>query len=216
MRTPVLLVRPTRRQYLAQLSKIAACSLLPPPCKGTADPDADRWLETWMANSKASATANEGHRTPVGPLRVSRFKDPMYFLVEQIRWEPGRGQERFDAVQAPVGFVTDFASIPRVFWSVLRPDGDYAYAAVVHDYLYWTQTRTRKESDEIFRFAMQDFGINRAVIATLYEAVSEFGGGAWDQNRELRDRGEKRILKKLPTDPRVTWSEWKRRRDVFE
>ena len=48
----------------------------------------------------------------------------------------------------PTGFVTDFASIPPIFYSVLRPDGEYAYAAVIHDYLYWTQTRPREDADE--------------------------------------------------------------------
>jgi hypothetical protein len=98
---------------------------------------------------------------------------------------------------------------------MLRPDGDYAYAAVVHDYLYWTQTRTRKESDEILKLAMQDFKISSSTIATIYDAVSVAGGAAWDQNRKLRNGGEKRVLKRFPGDPRISWAEWKVRAGVF-
>lgn len=39
-------------------------------------------------------------------------------------------------VHVPVGFVTDFASIPRLFWNILPPTGWYGAAAVVHDYCY--------------------------------------------------------------------------------
>ena len=39
-------------------------------------------------------------------------------------------------VVVPAGFATDFASVPRAFWRLLPPFGEYMLAAVVHDYLY--------------------------------------------------------------------------------
>jgi hypothetical protein len=63
---------------------------------------------------------------------------------------------------------------------------------------------------------MEDFSVKPATAKIIYEAVSLFGSHAWDQNRELRERGEKRILRKFPDDPRITWTDWKRRPDVFE
>lgn len=39
-----------------------------------------------------------------------------------------------DVIQIPDGFQTDLASVPRIFWSVLPPDGTYERAAVVHDW----------------------------------------------------------------------------------
>ena len=73
-----------------------------------------------------------GWRTDYVPLRGA-----IWYLKKPISWRPGDGQSRYPPVVVPTGFVTDLASIPRVFWSVLRPDGEYAYAAVIHDYLYW-------------------------------------------------------------------------------
>ncbi len=35
----------------------------------------------------------------------------------------------------PAGEETDFASIPRVFWSIAQPAGKYMRAAVIHDHL---------------------------------------------------------------------------------
>ena len=131
-------------------------------------------------------------------------------------WLPDPGQKRYQAVKVPVGFVTDFASIPRVFWLLLRPDGSYTHPAIVHDYLYWTQTTSREDADDIFRIMMEDFSIEKATATTIHSAVRLFGEAAWDNNAKLRAAGEKRILKLFPEDPLTTWEDWKRRPDVFE
>ncbi len=39
-------------------------------------------------------------------------------------------------IVVPAGFITDFASVPRIFWRILPPCGDYGLAAIIHDYLY--------------------------------------------------------------------------------
>lgn len=38
-------------------------------------------------------------------------------------------------VTIPKGYLTDGASVPRLFWSLLPPWGKYGQAVVVHDYL---------------------------------------------------------------------------------
>ena len=165
----------------------------------------ERWMGDWMGGQKA----------PQGALVVGRFANPIYFLYKPVTWMPNPGQDEFQAVTVPVGFVTDFASIPRFFWSALRPDGNYAYAAVVHDYLYWEQSRPKEIADKIFQLAMEDFRINRLTITALYEAVSLFGGPAWEENRKLKIMGEKRIITQFPDDPTTTWEKWKKQ-DVFK
>ena len=42
-------------------------------------------------------------------------------------------------VEIPNGFITDFASVPRLFWNIFPPIGNYRNAAIVHDYLYRTR-----------------------------------------------------------------------------
>jgi Protein of unknown function (DUF1353) len=41
-------------------------------------------------------------------------------------------------VIVPVGFITDFASIPKVLRNILPATGPYGPAAVLHDYMYRT------------------------------------------------------------------------------
>jgi hypothetical protein len=164
------------------------------------------WMDAWTGVRA---------REPNGGLFVFRFKDPMWALLKPISWEPNPGQKKFNRVDVPAGFVTDFASIPRAFYTLLRPDGEYSYAAVFHDYLYWTQARSKDESDEIFRLAMLDFNIDGTTVTAIYEAVHLFGQTAWDENTRLKKAGELRILAKFPDDPHTTWEEWKRVPDVF-
>jgi hypothetical protein len=148
--------------------------------------------------------------------RQRRFADPIYFLLTPITWTPNPGQEAFQPVTVPVGFVTDFASIPRAFWSILRPDGTYTYPAIVHDYLYWTQIRPREVADKIFKFGMEDFSVDAVSRSTIYGAVDALGWIAWNENARLKSKGERRILKRFPDDPTITWDDWQKRPDVFE
>lgn len=53
-------------------------------------------------------------------------------------------------VTVPKGFETDFASIPFLFWIFFPPIGIWLKAAVVHDYLYRTGKKSRKEADSVF------------------------------------------------------------------
>jgi hypothetical protein len=81
-------------------------------------------------------------------------------------------------VDVPRGFLTDGASVPRVFWSILPPWGEYGQAVVLHDYLceqlgYYVddpilgrrwKSLSRKEVDE-----------------TLYEAMNVLKVTQWKQ-----------------------------------
>jgi hypothetical protein len=171
-----------------------------------ANPSAiEQWMDSWM----------QADKKPVGGLFVGRFKDPIYFLTKPITWIPNAGQEAYRSVTAPVGFVTDFASIPRAFWSLLRPDGNYTYPAIIHDFLYWTQDRPKDEADQILKLGMEDFAIDTVSLNSIYQGVHLFGGGAWEKNAALRKQGELRILKQFTDDPTITWEEWKKRPEVF-
>ena len=163
----------------------------------------DKWMAGWM-ETKSLTT----------PLYLSRFVEPIYFLIEPIGWKPDSGKT-LKAVTVPKGFVTDLASIPRIFFSLLRPDGEYTYPAIIHDYLYWMQQGTRKDADQIFKLGMEALEIQPSIVSTIYQAVSRFGQSAWASNAELKSRGERRILRRFPNSPATRWAEWKTKRDVF-
>ncbi len=162
---------------------------------------ADQWLLPLLHAPGATA----------GALHMGRFRDAIYYLDKAIRWSPGEGQDGPEVI-VPAGFVTDLASIPRVFWSLLPRDGAYTFPAIVHDYLYWTQRHSRDTADAVLRYGMDDMKVSSAVTLAIHTAVRVGGGRAWAKNAKLRQAGERRLLREFPDDPTVSWAEWKRRK----
>jgi hypothetical protein len=79
----------------------------------------------------------------------------------------------------PKGFITDFASVPAVFWAHLPPFGKYGVAAVAHDFLYWSQFCTREDADHVLLEAMTDAGVDSATRLLIYNAVRLGGQHGW-------------------------------------
>jgi hypothetical protein len=83
-------------------------------------------------------------------------------------------------VEVPLGFVTDFASIPSIFHFIVQPFGRHAPAAVLHDYLYAIgQKKARRLADRLFLNAMKDAGVPGFRRSLMYRMVRLFGGGGY-------------------------------------
>ena len=97
-----------------------------------------------------------------------------------------------ETVHVPSGFVTDFASIPRLFWNLFPPTGSYGKAAVIHDWLYQKRIVRngcyrfveRAEADAIFREAMRVLGVSWFTRQSLYLGVRAGGWLTWRSYRE--------------------------------
>ncbi len=87
-------------------------------------------------------------------------------------------------IEVPAGFVTDFASVPQIFWNVLPPWGRYGKAAVLHDYLYATALFERSRCDKILLEAMGVLGVSWITRWTIFLAVRAGGWAAWDSHRK--------------------------------
>jgi|CXWL01.1.fsa_nt_gi hypothetical protein len=163
------------------------------------------------ARKESAAQEVRGAAAALSLATLVPFGDWDYYYVKggSILWRPNQGQS-FKSVEVPEGFVTDLASIPQVFWQVLRPEGRYAYAAVVHDYLYWTQLRPKREADLILKFALEDSKVNSVEQWAIYQAVDKLGQDAWDENKRLKTSGESRMLKRFPSDLSIGWEDWKK------
>ncbi len=86
------------------------------------------------------------------------------------------------AVHIPVGFETDFASVPRFFWRVMHPtDPCIGKAGVVHDYIYRTPTApvTRQRADEELATMMAILGAPAWKCRMAYAAVRLGGSRAY-------------------------------------
>lgn len=124
---------------------------------------------------------------------MGNFPDPLILkdidgfrmtVLERFRY----CMESGECVVVAGGFETDFASVPRLFWTLLPASGPHNRAAVVHDWLYarrrieTAEGRTRKplrrECDWIFLEALADCGIGWLVRNVMWLAVRS-PAGAW-------------------------------------
>ena len=100
------------------------------------------------------------------------------FYTDSIR----SGQRLWASI--PDGFVTDGATIPRLFWSWIPPMGPYGQAAVLHDYLRQTMilktsleadaqtiSLSIKDTDRLFLEAMTVLNVPVFKREVMYDAV---------------------------------------------
>jgi len=100
-------------------------------------------------------------------------------------------------VDVPTSFVTDFGSIPQLFWNLpgLSPFGKLRRAYVVHDKLYVapvvrtaTSARAidRAEADRILLEAAEVLGANWLNRRIIYRGVRVGGWMAWNGHRKAQ------------------------------
>lgn len=69
-------------------------------------------------------------------LNLKPNSDRMYILAEPYVYCWLKGETLYRLI-IPVGFETDIASVPQIFWSLgLTPDGKQRAASVLHDFLF--------------------------------------------------------------------------------
>ncbi len=90
-------------------------------------------------------------------------------------------------ITVPANFITDFASIPRILWSIIgAPYGRYGKAALLHDLLYRVRDlfgegmpHTRRFADRVFLVGMVDLNVKPWRRTLMYWGVRCFGWLAW-------------------------------------
>ena len=120
---------------------------------------------------------------------MSKFPDPLCVAVHNS----GRlfqltadfsfhydGPDGLEIYTVPKGFVTNFASIPKILWSVYGPIGTATKASVIHDYLYSNASVSRLKADQIFRDGIVTVDGKKTKANVFYRAVRTFGAGQYD------------------------------------
>ncbi len=111
------------------------------------------------------------------PLTVTKIDNDLW--VVEIPFLYYTGDDGF-YIEVPDGTLTDFASVPGIFQSIIPKDGSWTQAAVLHDYLYKSHIKSRKESDEIFLEAMGVLKVPDWKRYAMFYAVRLFGTPAWN------------------------------------
>lgn len=127
---------------------------------------------------------------------MSKFTNPL--IVEYIDGTNWKLHEEFSyylsadesaSIHVPKGFMTDFASVPKILKVFAKDSEIFCKASILHDYLYSGSGNengykyTREESDKIYRDAMQVFGMTASRSYIFYKGVRFFGKSHWWENK---------------------------------
>lgn len=110
---------------------------------------------------------------------VARNGREIFRVLESFTYEVGaEGSGLY--IHVPVGFETDFTSVPWMFWSVIAPTGPHGKAAVLHDFLYRKASGFSKVlGDAIFLEALEVLGVSWWRRTLMYWGVSYFGHSSY-------------------------------------
>lgn len=108
------------------------------------------------------------------PLTVEVVDDRLWALTHDLLY-----QGRDDVFLVKAGFVTDFATVPRVFWWLVPRTGRHGPAAVLHDFLCVTAPVSRRDADGVFRRALGELGTPVILRWLLWTGV-RFGAREFD------------------------------------
>ena len=130
------------------------------------------------------------------PLIVSPMHNGRNWRLERsFTYRIGKKYSRH-FISVPKGFVTDFASIPKLFW-LLPYWAKYNKSPVLHDWLYQSKQImgkpiTRKKADSIFLEAMlvewRGHKLRCVIALVEYCMVRLFGEFAW-YKRTIKKEG---------------------------
>lgn len=122
------------------------------------------------------------------PLWQARFLLPLEVtpLDDGVRWQ---SLTAFDfesitldrIITVPAGTISDFASIPRSFWTLVGgPTGPYTKPSFLHDYCYHTLGFcTRLQADHVLLEAMDVMGVSWLTKQEVYRGVRLGGASSY-------------------------------------
>ena len=90
------------------------------------------------------------------------------------------------------GFITDGASIPKLFWSIVGSplEADLLLPAIIHDGLYTNETLSRDVCDDLLREMLLLNCVSQLKANLIYSAVRMFGGSHFKSN----DTAQKKFI----------------------
>ena len=120
------------------------------------------WL-TKAHTSQEAPTSISGSSSLNGKFEL--FSDYVYKTKEYL-------------IKVPKGFVTDYASIPKLLRAIVLPYGKHSGASVVHDWLYSSNCNldiSREKADKVFLEILKEEKVNFLLRTLMYIAVKKFG-----------------------------------------
>jgi len=120
------------------------------------------------------------------PCRVEVIGKNLFKIIEPFEYHVGTYPSE-EIISVPVNFITDFASVPRIFWPIISPIDEHAKAAVIHDWMYKYNYAKKSRCEEIFNEAMKVLDVPDWKRICIYWSVYTFGWYTWIRYRRMYD-----------------------------
>lgn len=108
--------------------------------------------------------------------RIGSSKKRLIEMQEEIRYTDPKTKRVF---VVPVGFRSDYGSVPRILHSIFPPD-EYPAEYVLHDLLYSGYVLKRTECDRVLRTALKDIDVRWTRRHAIWFGTRMGGWAAWD------------------------------------
>ena len=115
-------------------------------------------------------------------LVVEPIGDGRYVLVEPFEYHVGCYPSD-EVIKVPVGFDTDFASVPKFAQWLIAKRGKHDKADVVHDYCYRYGLYNKYRCDIIYLEAMTVLDVPKWKRTIMFTSVLLFGWASWFKDR---------------------------------
>lgn len=89
-----------------------------------------------------------------------------------------------EVINIPDTFETDLSSVPRIFWAIFAPYGDFLLAAIIHDYLYVYNIQDRYFADKEMLKWSSAIWDNMTDNIIRFHMVRTFGESWWRRASE--------------------------------
>jgi Protein of unknown function (DUF1353) len=151
-----------------------------------------------------------GSAPPDNVQQLADAKNKHWVLMKDMDYKIGDTGVK---ITVPAGFVHDYASVPRIFHSVgLSPHDSFSRAAIIHDWLFWSQGCRPDQANRLMVLAMKESGVPRLKIELIYRALALVGRFAWHDNAGEYKSGLPRIIpaqqREIP--PNVLWDDYRK------
>jgi hypothetical protein len=112
-------------------------------------------------------------------LILKKKKKREWEVMQEFTYEVGNLGSG-EKITVPTGFVSDLATVPRIFWAVFPPDSTYSQAAVLHDWICKHKGRVErnydyKQASYIFYESMLVLDVSKITANIMYYGVLIFG-----------------------------------------
>ncbi|HEY0019370.1 MAG TPA: DUF1353 domain-containing protein [Longimicrobium sp.] len=173
--------------------------------------------ETQAQGGNLAIATQKSRARPTPPLPANEMRVPavrwftdrprQYVLTEAFKYVPPLSRE---PIIVPAGFVTDFASIPGLVQPLFGPSV-HDLPALVHDFLYWRQSCSREQADDVFYTALNVMGVSKARRVGIHLGLILGGPSAYRRNKRERNEQLPRIVPPSSLQiPVTTWTDFRK------